>query len=295
MTRTLRNTIVSLLLFAAGPWALWAQSGITRYVRFSHEGTVSHGILDGDVVRQLDGDFLGDAQPTGKTFPLADVKLQIPLDPSKVSKVIGVAINSNLPDAPPQHVAHPRFFAKMPTSLNRHEGGVELPPEAMNLNFEGELVIIIGKRGRHISVEEAENHIFGYSAGNDFSENTWYQERAGIKEPTRLISKGTDTWACLGPVIAKGVNWRDLDITVRLNGDVVAKGNTQYMKNDVRRLVSYISRYMTLLPGDAIYCGTVAPPVLPGKRHEMKLGDELEVEIEDIGLLRNKIVPMKAR
>ena len=74
----------------------------------------------------------------------------------------------------------------------------------------------------------------------------------------------------------------------------MAKGNTKHMKNDVRQLVSYISRYMTLLPGDAIYCGTVAPPVLPGKRQEMKVGDKLEVEIEQIGLLRNTIIPMRA-
>ena len=288
----IRRTVISLLLLTFTQFAVWAQSGITRYVRFTQSGNTSYGILDGQTVRELDGDFLEDARPTGKTFPLASVKLEIPLDPSKVSKVLGVALNSNLPGGPPLSVRHTRLFAKMPTSLNAHEGGVELPPEAMNLNFEGELVIIIGKKARHVSVDDAEDYIFGYSVGNDFSENTWYKELAQLKEPTRLISKSTDTWACLGPVIAKGVDWRDLQIEVRLNGDTVAKGRTKYMRNDVRELVSYISRYMTLLPGDVIYTGTVAPAVLPGKRHEMQVGDVVEVEIEDIGLLRNKIVPM---
>jgi 2-keto-4-pentenoate hydratase/2-oxohepta-3-ene-1,7-dioic acid hydratase in catechol pathway len=293
MKRMIHRTIISLLLLTFTQFTVWAQSGITRYVRFTQGGSTSYGILDGQTVRELDGDFLRGARPTGKTFPLSSVKLEIPLDPMRVSKVLGVALNSNLPEGPPLSVRHPRFFAKMPTSLNAHEGGVELPPEAMNLNFEGELVIIIGKKGRHISVDDAEDHIFGYSVGNDFSENTWYKELAQLKEPTRLISKGTDTWACLGPVIAKGVDWRDLRIEVRLNGDTVAKGRTKYMRNDVRELVSYISRYITLLPGDAIYTGTVAPAVLPGERHEMQVGDVLEVEIEDIGLLRNKIVPMQ--
>ncbi len=294
MNRATHRILSALVLLGLTQVVLRAQSGIIRYVRFSQGGTVSYGILEGGTVRELDGDFLLGARPTGKTFPLSDVRLEIPLDPMKVSKVLGVALNSNLPEGPPLHVRHPRFFAKMPTSLNRHEGGVELPPEAMNLNFEGELVIIIGKKGRHISVEDVEEHIFGYSVGNDFSENTWYKELAQLKEPTRLISKGTDTWACLGPVIAKGVDWRDLYIEVRLNGDVVAHGRTKHMRNDVRQLVSYISRYMTLLPGDVIYTGTVAPPVLPGKRNEMQAGDVMEVEIEDIGLLRNIIVPMKA-
>jgi 2-keto-4-pentenoate hydratase/2-oxohepta-3-ene-1,7-dioic acid hydratase in catechol pathway len=292
MTKAIHRIITTLALIALTQAALWAQSGITKYVRYSQGGNTSYGILDGQTVRELDGDFLYGGSPTGKTVPLSSVRLEIPLDPIKISKVLGVALNTDMPGGPPLHVRHPRFFAKMPTSLNRHEGGVELPPEAMNLNFEGELVIIIGKKGRHISVDDAEDHIFGYSVGNDFSENTWYKELAQLKEPTRLISKGTDTWACLGPVIAKGVDWRDLDIEVRLNGETVAKGTSKYMRNDVRELVSYISRYMTLLPGDAIYVGTVAPPVLPGKRHEMQVGDVLEVEIEDIGLLRNKIIPM---
>jgi 2-keto-4-pentenoate hydratase/2-oxohepta-3-ene-1,7-dioic acid hydratase in catechol pathway len=93
-------------------------------------------------------------------------------------------------------------------------------------------------------------------------------------------------------VIATGVDWRNLQIEVRLNGHSVAKGRTKYMRTDVPELVSYISRYMTLLPGDVIYTGTVAPAVLPGERHEMQVGDVVEVEIENIGLLRNKIVPM---
>lgn len=137
MNRATHRILSALVLLGLTQVVLRAQSGIIRYVRFSQGGAVSYGILEGGTVRELDGDFLLGARPTGKTFPLSDVRLEIPLDPMKVSKVLGVALNSNLPEGPPLHVRHPRFFAKMPTSLNRHEGGVELPPEAMNLNFEG--------------------------------------------------------------------------------------------------------------------------------------------------------------
>lgn len=272
-----------------------AQESVTRYVRYSHQGKVSYGVLEGETVRELEGNLFDPPTLTGKTVPLASVKLLVPIDPEEVSKVVGVAINYDRPGEPPRQVPHPRFFAKMPTSLNPHEGDVELPPESPNLNYEGELVFIIGKKGRHIPVEEAPQYIFGVAVGNDFSENSWYGERQGIEGPTRLISKGMDTWACLGPAIVTGVDYGDLGIEVRLNGEVVAQGRSRHMTNDIHKLISYLSRYMTLLPGDVIYTGTVAPPSLPGKRRIMQAGDVVEVEIEKVGLLRNRIVTMKTR
>ena len=287
------QTVLALVLLCSIVMTLRAQEGITRYVRYSHRGHVSYGILDGGTIRELRDGLFDPPRPTGETVRLSDVKLLVPIDPMGASKVLGVAMNSNHPDGPWQQVAHPRFFAKMPTSLNGHEGDVELPPEAANLNYEGELAFIIGRKGRHIPVEDAPDYVFGVSVGNDFSENSWYSERQETGEPTRLISKGTDTWACLGPAIVTGIDYSDLGIEVRLNGDVVARGRTKYMINDIHELISYISRYMTLLPGDVIYTGTVAPPSLPGKRRKMQANDVVEVEIENVGLLRNTIVSMK--
>ncbi len=262
----------------------------TRYVRYAHRGRISYGILEGETIRELRGDLFASPRPTGATVRRSDVRLLAPLDPSRVSKVVGVAINTRRPglEAP---VPHPRWFAKFPTSLNDPDGDVELPPEATNLNYEGELVVVIGKRARHVSEAEALDYVFGYTAGNDFSENTWYGERQGVNEPTRLLSKGMDTWAPIGPAIVTGIEHRGLPVRTRLNGDVVQDGTTNDLVNDVPKLVSNLSRYVTLLPGDVIFTGTVR--VLPDKRRRMQVGDVVEVEIEGIGTVRNRIVEMK--
>ena len=187
-------------------------------------------------------------------------------------------------------IPNPRFFAKFPSSLGGPDDPVELPPEADNLNYEGELVLIIGRRGRHIAEEDALDYLWGVTAGNDFSENTWYGEDAGVEDPTRMISKGTDTWAPIGPAIVRGLDLSNLAVETRLNGEVVQEGHTSDLVNGIANLVSYISRYLTLNPGDIIFTGTVAR--VPESRVRMQVGDVLEVEIEGIGILRNHIVAM---
>ena len=267
---------------------------ITRYVRYTDSSGTFYGILEGDSIRQLDGDLFENPRPTGKTVRVSDVKLGVPLDPSKVGKVIGVAgaFNNNM-GGEPRIVPHPRWFAKMPSALNAHEGEVEWPPDATNLNFEGELVLIIGKKGRHLTVEEAPDYVFGVTVGNDWSENTWFREGQGPNEPSRLISKSMDSWACLYHTIVTGLDYSNLYLEIRLNGEVAAKGRTSEMTNSVGRILSYLSHFVTLMPGDVIYTGTVNPPSLPGIRRQMVPGDVVEVEIEKIGTLRNPVVEQK--
>ena len=287
--KTLRFALILMFLASAAPMAA-AQNGATHYVRFEHGGDVAYGILEGQTVRQLHGDDLfGPMQPTTRSFPLSEVRLLAPIDPAQVPKVLGVAINTRRPSRM-EPVPHPRFFAKMPTSLRGPGDPVELPPEASNLNYEGELVLIIGKRGRHIPEAEALDYVFGVTIGDDFSENTWYGERQGVEEPTRLLSKGTDSWAPIGPSIVTGLDFTDLAVEVRLNGEAVQRGRTSDLVNDIPNLISYISRYMTLVPGDVIFTGTVAR--IPDTRRVMEPGDVVEVEIEHLGLLRNTIVTM---
>ena len=259
----------------------------TRYVRYTDGRETSYGILEGDTIRQLQGELLDSPSPTGRTARVSDVKLLVPIDPMRVSKVIGVTSQYHVPGQPPRIVPHPRWFAKLPSSLNPHEGEVELPPEAGNLNYEGEMVLVVGKKGRHITLEEAPSYIWGVTIGNDWSENTWFGERQRVDEPSRLISKSMDTWACIYHTIVVGLDYSNLDIKIRHNGPVVAEGNTSEMVNSPAELISYISRFVTLWPGDLIYSGTV-----PRKPVPMSAGDVCEVEIQDIGTLRNKIVAM---
>jgi len=275
---------------------------LTHYVRYTDGVQTAYGILDGETVHELNGDLFGDPQPTGRSHELADVFLLLPLDPRDVTHVVGVAGNTSWradSGRPRPTVLHPRWFTKSPTSLQTWNGDIEIYPEAKNLDWEGELVLVIGKKGRHISVEDAPDYIFGVAVGNDVSENTWYSEGMRMVEgsdwprsdpniPTKMLSKSPDTWAVLGKSIVTGANYTDLRVTIRQNDVLVGEGRTSNMINSPARLVSYLSRYMTLLPGDLIYTGTV--PSTDANPGRMQAGDVVEVEIESLGAVRNRVV-----
>jgi 2-keto-4-pentenoate hydratase/2-oxohepta-3-ene-1,7-dioic acid hydratase in catechol pathway len=268
---------------------------VNRYVRFTHADDTSYGLLDGEVVHQLEGDLFDDPRPSGRTYLLSDVTLGLPLDPTRVQKVLGVGANYNDPALAPRYSPHPRWFTKLPSALNGHDADVDLPSHATNFNFEGELALIIGKEARHVSLEDAASHIFGVTVGCDWSENTWFLEREGIEEPSRLVAKSVDTWACLYPVIHQGLDYSDLQIEIRMNGVPVARGRTSNMTNSAAYLVHYLSQFVTLKPGDVIYTGTVAPASFADTRRQMQDGDVIEVEIENIGSLRNTVRAMTQR
>jgi 2-keto-4-pentenoate hydratase/2-oxohepta-3-ene-1,7-dioic acid hydratase in catechol pathway len=273
-----------------------AKYNVRRYVRYTAGNDTSYGTLEGDdTVLQLEGDLFNNPRPTGKSYKLSEVTLGVPLDEAKVHKVFGVAGAYNNPEQPPRHSPHPRWFTKLPTCLNAHGADVDLPAHATNFNFEGELVLIIGKEGKHISLEDAPSYIFGVTVGNDWSENTWFPERQRTEEPSRFLSKSMDTWACLYHTIYTGLDYSDLQIEIRLNGEPVARGRTSSMTNSPAYLVHYVSHFITLQPGDVIYTGTVAPPSFPGTRRQMQDGDVVDVEIENIGTLSNRVVAMKQR
>jgi 2-keto-4-pentenoate hydratase/2-oxohepta-3-ene-1,7-dioic acid hydratase in catechol pathway len=267
---------------------------ITRYVRFTPRsgGEPRYGILDGDTIHELRGDLFENPQRTGQSYNRLDVTLGLPLDPRRVQKVLGIAGNT-VPPGVTREVPHGRWFCKYPTSLNAHGGEVEVPPDAVNFNEEGELVLVIGKKGRHISLEDAPSHIFGVTVGNDYSENTWIGHRLGRGGQSPLLSKATDSWAGLYHTIVTGLDTSDLRIQVRLNGEINAQGSTAQLIHKPAQLVNYISAYMTLMPGDIIYTGTVAPQTLPGRRKEFVPGDVVEIELEGVGTLMNRLVPMK--
>lgn len=296
--RTTRRTrrLLTTLVVALAAACCWAEAAATqtndRLVRFEHDGVVSWGVEVGDRVQALPGTTLfeaAEAAPTGPMLDPSEVTFLAPVDPDQTSKVIGVAVNTKRPSLEEPR-ANPRWFAKFPTSLNHDGGEVELPPEADNLNYEGELVLIIGQEGRHIPESEARDYIFGVTVGNDFSENTWYGERHGDADPTRMISKGTDSWAPLGRAIVRNLDYSDLRLTTTLNGEIVQDGRTSDLVNPVENLISHVSRYVTLKPGDVIFTGTVL--FNDGARRRMEAGDELVVTIEEIGSVRSTIVPM---
>ena len=151
-----------------------AQQGQTHYVRYERAGTTSFGVLDGETVRELSGDLFQSPELTGETYELSEVKLLVPLDWKKVRKIVGIGANGGPPPpAERQLITHPILFAKFPQGLVTDGSEIELFPEMTRLIFEGELVLVIGKEARHVSVADAPSYIFGVAVGNDVSENDW--------------------------------------------------------------------------------------------------------------------------
>jgi 2-keto-4-pentenoate hydratase/2-oxohepta-3-ene-1,7-dioic acid hydratase in catechol pathway len=141
------------------------------------------------------------------------------------------------------------------------------------------MVIVIGRRASHVTVAEAKSFVFGITAGNDVSERDWQKN-----DLQWFRAKAADTFGPLGPMIVTGLAYDDLLLQTRLNGEVVQSQRTKDLIFNVSEIVSYVSQYVTLLPGDVIYSGT------PGTTKPIKTGDVVEVEVEGVGILRNRVV-----
>ena len=253
-----------------------AQDGVTRYVRYAYEGRDLYGVLEGETIHVLDGDLFASPRRTGTTVQLSDVRL---LPPTQPSKVIAVGLNYQSHLGTRQASEYPGLFAKYPTSIIAHGDDIVMPADANNLHYEGELVIVIGKEAHNVSVADAADYIFGVTAGNDVSERDW--QAADLQW---LRAKASDTFGPLGPVIATGLNYNDLLVQTRLNGEVRQSESSKDLIFNLEEIVSYVSRYVTLMPGDVIFTGT------PGSTSAMKPGDVVEIEVEGVGVLRNTVV-----
>ncbi len=246
-----------------------------KYVRYEHERRVSYGVLDGETVREIRGGLFDSKAETGNRLNLRSVKLLWPCDPGKVLAV-GLNYKSHLGNRPVPK--NPEIFFKATSSLMEPEGEIVIPAGAQNVHFEGELVLVMGKKARRVSVSEAEACIFGYTCGNDVSERDWQKN-----DLQWWRAKGSDTFAPLGPAIAVGLDYKKSRLQTRLNGEVKQSQFLSDLVFDPPTVVSFVSQYVTLLPGDVIYTGT------PGTTSAMKAGDVVEVEIDGIGTLRNKV------
>jgi len=235
-------------------------------------------LLDGYPVQVVrDGEVL--VAPDGRRIAIEDA---VHLAPSEPTKIIAVHLNydsrtqefmTKLPPAP-------TYFHKPITALNTHKGAVVRPEGCKWLNYEGEIVIIIGKTCRNISPEEAGEYIAGYSVGNDYGLHDFRDTDAG----SMLRVKGSDTLAPVGPGMVTDWDFRNKRIQTIVNGKVVQDDNTANMEWDMHYLVADIARTITLVPGDMLFSGTPAfsRPVQPG--------DIVEVEVEGLGRLTNHIV-----
>jgi 2-keto-4-pentenoate hydratase/2-oxohepta-3-ene-1,7-dioic acid hydratase in catechol pathway len=246
-----------------------------KYVRYENRGKVSYGVLDGDTIKEIRGNLFGNRAETGAKAKLSAVKLLWPCEPATVLAV-GLNYKSHLGTRPAPE--KPELFFKPLTSLQNPDGEIVIPPGAKNVHYEGEFVIVMGKRARRVSAEKAAGHIFGYTCGNDVSERDW--QRGDLQW---WRAKGSDTFAPLGPVIVTGLDYKKSRLQTRVNREVKQSQLLSDLLFDAAAIVSFTSQYVTLEPGDVIYTGT------PGATSAMKPGDIVEVEIDGIGILRNKV------
>lgn len=256
----------------------------SRFVRYEHGGEIAFGGLDGEMVYPIEGDLFGSRTPTGESLPLSEVKLLYPIQPTKVFALAGNYLSHlGAGREPPEH---PEPFYKPITSLAHPEQDIVFPKGAQDVHYEAEFVIVIGKETSKVSEAEAADYILGYTCGNDVSERNW--QNGSIDGPENKDmqwwrGKGSDTFGPMGPAIAIGLDYEKSKIQLRLNGEVKQEQMLSDLIHNPVQTVSFISQFVTLLPGDVIFTGT------PGTTSAMKAGDVVEVEVDGIGILRNKI------
>lgn len=224
-----------------------------------------------------DGDALVCAD--GRAVAIADA---VHLPPVEPSKIIAVHLNyqSRTDEFMTKLPAAPTYFHKPITALNSHDAAVVRPQRCKWLNYEGEIVIVIGRTCRNISPAEAADYIAGYTVGNDYGLHDFRDTDAG----SMLRVKGSDTLAPVGPGLVTDWDFRNKQIRTLVNGVVKQDDNTANMEWDMHYLVADIARTITLMPGDMLFSGT------PANSRPVQPGDVVEVEVEGLGTLRNHIV-----
>ncbi|NQW17252.1 MAG: fumarylacetoacetate hydrolase family protein [Chloroflexi bacterium] len=244
-----------------------------KFVRYNAGGSDSYGILDGEIVKEISGPGYSDYSETGATHSLGDVKL---LAPALPKKMLAMALNygSHLHDAPAPE--RPEAFFKTHTSLVGTGDTIKIPTDSEKVDAEAELVVVIGKTASNVSLDDAMDYVFGYSCGNDVSARDWQ-----ASDTSWWRAKSSDTFSPIGPWIVTGIDPSSLDIEGRINGVAAQNCNTSEMIHNIPKTISFISKYVTLEPGDCIFTGT------SGTAGQIKAGDTVEVEISQVGTLTN--------
>lgn len=253
-----------------------------RWISYTHAGKNGIGRLCGQSIEVYEGNIFSTPRSKGESLVLNDVQVNPPCKPSKL---IGLWNNYHA-QASKQGLTipeEPLYFIKAPNSYSGHDVGFCCPPSySGRVVYEGELGVVIGKRSKGLTLEEAESAIFGYTCVNDITAVDLLGRDASFAQWTR--AKGFDGFGAFGPVIATGLDWKTLSVRTLVNGRERQNYPCSDMIFSPPQLVSALSHDMTLMPGDVIACGT-SLGVLP-----MKPGTVVEVIIDGIGSLRNTFV-----
>lgn len=256
-----------------------------RWVRFEDNGAAVYGIVDGDTIKAVKGDPFDGYEETGETCPFASAKLLIPVVP-KVFYAAGLnyvehimeyaAKTGREPNIPPQ--ADVGYRAN--NALIAHGETIVIPKDATDrVEYEAEVVVVIGKKAKNLTEENALDCVLGYTIGNDMSERSWQKE-----DRTLWRAKNSDTFKPMGPWIETDANLEDMQTIVRVNGEETISFKTNNMLFSVQTFLARMSKYMELQPGDVVWMGT------EGSSPQVKHGDTIDIEITGIGTLSNPVV-----
>ncbi len=249
-----------------------------RIVRYQSSGKrPRYGWLHEDKVGDIEGELFGKYKRLEATTSLSDVKLLAPAAPSKIL-CIGRNYVEHAKEQGHEVPKVPIIFLKPPSAILNPGETVILPPQSQQVEHEAELVVVIGKRCHNVTAEEAKKYIFGYTVGNDVTARDIQNAES---QWTR--AKGFDTFCPFGPWIDTEFNAADAVITCKVNGQPRQMASTRDVVFSVPTLIAYISSVMTLEPGDLIFTGT------PAGVGPLRDGDEVVVEIEGLGVLRNTV------
>lgn len=249
-----------------------------KFVRFEHRGEKLWGLVEDGWVVALQGTFANELRETKEKLRLEEVRLLAPCEPSKVVAV-GLNYRDHAEETGHPIPAEPLVFMKPSTAVIGPGEPIRLPSVSQRVDYEAELGVVLGKRASCVPEEKAMDYILGYTCLNDVTARDLQ-----AKDGQWTRSKSFDTFCPIGPWIVEGLDPSDLSVEGWLNGELRQSSSTRNLIFSVRKLVSFISQIMTLLPGDVIATGT------PSGIGPLKKGDRFQVRIQGIGVLENPVV-----
>ncbi len=255
------------------------------WCRFQSGNKISYGIVEGDIIKEVEGTPFEAHSVSKTTHRLGDVKLLVPFVPGTfycagVNYRDHVIKSAQKRGVEPKFPPRPDIGYRANNALIATEENIVKPKDAgTSFQYEGELVAVFGKKAKNVSKEEALDCILGWTIGNDVSERAWQRS-----DRTLWRAKNTDTFKPMGPWIVTDVDPKDMTTNIRLNSELVDSFATGNMIFDAATYIAEMTKYVTIHPGDMMWLGTDGLP------RDMKPGDTIEVEITGIGVLRNHIV-----
>jgi len=236
-----------------------------------------YGELRGDKVHRLSQPYWIQVQPTGEVLPPGNVKIDVPVAPSKLIAV-GLNYADHIAEMKRTEIGAPLIWFKAPSSLLAHQGVIEIAFPNHKTDFETELAVVIGSRTKNVSADDALDYVFGYTIGLDITDRDLQKEE---KQFGRC--KSFDSYTPIGPFVYADVDVRDASIKLWQNGQLRQSARTSQMIHSVAQIISFVSQSLTLFPGDVILTGT------PAGVGPIRAEDELEAEVDDWPRLRNTV------